>query len=160
MPHCLYIRLRRFSQKKTSQCSEPRGRSTYRTQDHVHTQNTAKVIVGHLAQVDLEALGSLISSIEWQLLDENYNRDSAHILFKFQIHIYSANAMQAGGGWIPLPERIAGTKVVINPHNEDDNCFIYAEQLGLVDISLDLIVDKLQFCRGWSESKVCSSTAA
>ena len=22
--------------------------------------------------------------------------------------------MQAGGGWIPLPERIAGTKAVIN----------------------------------------------
>ena len=97
-----------------------------------------KVIVGNLAQIDLEALGSLISSIEWQCLDENHNRDSAHILhniFEFRIHIYSANAMQAGGGWIPLPERIAGTKAVINPHNEDNYCFVYAVQLGLVDIS-------------------------
>ena len=39
--------------------------------------------------------------------------------------------MQAGGGWIPLPERIAGTKAVINPHNNDDYCFIYTVQLGL-----------------------------
>ena len=99
-----------------------------------------KVIVGNLAQIDLEALGSLISSIEWQCLDENHNRDSAHILhniFEFRIHIYSANAMQAGGGWIPLPEQIASTKAVINPHNEDDYCFIYAVQLGLVDISCE-----------------------
>ena len=97
-----------------------------------------KVVVGHLAQVDLEALGSLISSIEWQCLDENHNRDSVHILhniFEFQIHIYSANAMQAGGGWIPLPERIAGAKAVINPHNNDDYFFLYAVQLGLVDFS-------------------------
>ena len=98
-----------------------------------------KVIIGQLALVDLEALGSLISSIEWQCLDENHNRDSAHILhniFKFQIHIYSANAMQAGNGWIPLPENIAGAKAVINPHN-DDYCFIYAVQLGLVDFSYE-----------------------
>ena len=74
------------------------------------------------------------------VLDENHNRDSAHILyniFEFRIHIYFANAMQAGGGWIPLPEGIAGTKAVINPHNEDDYCFIYAVQLGLVDFSLE-----------------------
>ena len=92
--------------------------------------------MGHLEQVDLVALGSLISSIEWQCLDENHNRDSAHILyniFEFRIHIYSANAMQAGGGWIPLPTRIAGIKAVINPHNKDDYCFVYAIQLGLVD---------------------------
>ena len=66
-----------------------------------------KVVVGHLAQVDLEALGSLISSIEWQCLDENHNRDSAHILhniFEFRIHIYSVNTMQAGGGLIPSKE--------------------------------------------------------
>ena len=71
------------------------------------------MIVGHLAQIDLEALGSLISSIEWQCLNENHNCDSTHIIhniFEFRIHIYSANVMQAGGGWIPLPERIAGTK--------------------------------------------------
>ena len=77
-----------------------------------------KIVVGHLEQVDLVALGSLISSIEWQCLDENHNRDSAHVLyniFKFRIHIYSANAMQAGGGWIPLPERIRGVKALINP---------------------------------------------
>ena len=97
-----------------------------------------KVIVGDLAQIDLQALGSLISSIEWQCLDENHNRDSAHILhniFEFHIHIYSANVMQAGSGWIPLPERIADTKAVINPHNNDDYCFIYAVQLGLVNFS-------------------------
>ena len=55
-----------------------------------------KIIAGHLSQVDLEALGSLISSIEWQCLDENHNRDSAHIIYniiKFRVHIYSANAM-------------------------------------------------------------------
>ena len=40
-----------------------------------------KVIVGNLAQVDLEALGSLISSIEWQCLDKNHNHNSAHILY-------------------------------------------------------------------------------
>ena len=45
--------------------------------------------------------------------------------------------MQAGGGWIPLPERIRGVKALINPRNEDDRCFIYAVQLGLVDFSLD-----------------------
>ena len=32
-----------------------------------------KIVVGHLEQVDLVALGSLISSIEWQCLDENHN---------------------------------------------------------------------------------------
>ena len=32
-----------------------------------------KIIVGRLTQIDLEALGSLISSIEWQCLDENHN---------------------------------------------------------------------------------------
>ena len=88
----------------------------------------------------MEALRSLISSIEWQCLDENHNRDSAYILyniFEFRIHIYSANAMQAGGGWIPLPERIAAAKAVINPHNNDDYCFIYAVQLGLVDLSYE-----------------------
>ena len=76
-----------------------------------------KVILGNLAQIDLEALGSLILSIEWQCLDENHNRDSTHILyniFEFRIHIYSANMMQAGGGWIPLPAWIRGIKVVIN----------------------------------------------
>ena len=99
-----------------------------------------KIIVGHLEQIDLEALGSLISSIEWQCLDENHNRDSAHILhniFEFQIHIYLANMMQAGGGWILLPARIRGIKAVINPRNKDDYCFIYAVQLGLVDFSLE-----------------------
>ena len=40
-----------------------------------------KIIAGHLSQVDLEALGSLISSIEWQCLDENHNIDSAHIIY-------------------------------------------------------------------------------
>ena len=53
--------------------------------------------MGHLKQIDLEVLGSLISLIEWQCLDENHNRDSAHILyniFKFCIHIYSVNVMQ------------------------------------------------------------------
>ena len=40
--------------------------------------------------------------------------------------------------WLdPLPERIAAAKAVINPHNEDDYCFIYAVQLGLVDFSKD-----------------------
>ena len=60
-----------------------------------------KIVTGQLAQVDLEALGSLISSIEWQCLDENHNRDSAHVLyniFKFQIHIYSE--CNAGRRWL------------------------------------------------------------
>ena len=99
-----------------------------------------KIIVGHLVQIDLEALGSLISSIEWQCLGENHNRDSAHILyniFEFHIHIYSENAMQAGGGWIPLLKRIQDTKAVINPHNEDSYCFICAMQPGLVDFSFE-----------------------
>ena len=99
-----------------------------------------KVVVGRLTQIDLQALGSLISSIEWQCLDENHNRDLAHILhniFEFRIHIYSANAMQAGGGWIPLPAWIVGIKAVINPRNEDEYCFVYAVQLGLVDFSLE-----------------------
>ena len=64
-----------------------------------------KVITGQLAQVDLEALRSLISSIEWQCLDENHNRGSTHILhniIEFRINIYSANVMQTGSGWIPL----------------------------------------------------------
>ena len=65
-----------------------------------------KIVMGHLEQIDLEALSSLILSIEWQCLDENHNHNSAHILyniFKFQIHIYLVNTMQAGSGWIPLP---------------------------------------------------------
>ena len=98
-----------------------------------------KIIVGHLEQVDLEALRSLISSIEWQCLDENHNRDSVHVpynIFEFWIHIYLVNTMQAGGGWIPLPARIWGIKAVINPRNEDDYCFVYAVQLRLVDFSL------------------------
>ena len=98
-----------------------------------------KIVVGHLEQVDLEAFGSLISSIEWQCLDENHNQDSAHVLyniFEFQIHIYSANAMQAGGGWIPFQVQIHGIKAVINPRNEDDYCFVYMVQLSLVDFSL------------------------
>ena len=45
--------------------------------------------------------------------------------------------MQAGGGWIPLPAWIAGIKAVINPHNEDEYCFVYTVQLGLVDFSLE-----------------------
>ena len=75
-----------------------------------------KVIVGDLAQIDLQALGSLISSIEWQCLDENHNRDSAHILhniFEFRIHIYSANVMQAAGGFLfqrgLLTQRLSST---------------------------------------------------
>ena len=68
------------------------------TKNHEHMQNPAeypiiehwimfihrilqKIVVGRLTQIDLEALGSLISSIEWQCLDENHNQDSAHILY-------------------------------------------------------------------------------
>ena len=99
-----------------------------------------KIIIGLLAQINFKALGSLISSIEWQCLDKNHNRDSAHILhniFKFCIHIYSANTMQADGGWIPLPKRIQGIKAVINLHNEDNYCFLYSVQLGLIDFSYE-----------------------
>ena len=45
--------------------------------------------------------------------------------------------MQVGGGWIPLPARIRGIKAVINSCNEDEYCFVYAVQLGLVDFSLE-----------------------
>ena len=68
------------------------------TKNHEHVQNPEmpsitehrimfihrilqKIVMGHLEQVDLEALGSLISSIEWQCLDENHNQDSVHVLY-------------------------------------------------------------------------------
>ena len=97
-----------------------------------------KIIAGHLSQIDLEALGSLISSIEWQCLDENHNRDSAHIIYniiKFWVHIYSADAMQPGGGHIPFPEQLTAIKGVVNPLNEDDYCFLCAAYLGILDLS-------------------------
>ena len=61
--------------------------------------------------------------------------------------------MQAGGGWIPIPERIAKAKAVINPHNNDDYCFIYAVQLGLVDFSHEHNCWRITYLQNLSESR-------
>ena len=109
-----------------------------------------KIIIEQLAQIDLEALGSLISSIEWQCLDENHNRDSAHILhniFEFRIHIYSANTMKKGGGWIPLPERIAGTKAVINHTTMTTTASSMQCSSAWLTSPENTIADRFQICR-------------
>ena len=72
------------------------------------------------------------------MLDENHNRDSAHVLhniIEFRVNIYAAQKMKPGGSWFPLSKRIQDTKAVINPKNKDDRCFLYAVYLGLLDLS-------------------------
>ena len=65
-----------------------------------------KVIVGNLTQIDLEALRSLISSIEWQCLDENHNHDSAHILHNILVpHPHLQCKCNAGRWWLDPSSR-------------------------------------------------------
>ena len=88
--------------------------------------------------MDLEALVSLISSIEWQCW---MRTTTVTVLTSCTTSLSSRFTctvlMQCRRQLDPSPKRIAKAKAVINPHNNDDYCFIYTVQLGLVDFSCE-----------------------
>ena len=77
-----------------------------------------KIIQAPIEKEDYEHLGSLISAVEWQLLDDNHTRDSTHVvdnILEFHVHIYRAQMFRARGLYFKLPNRLTYSRAVINP---------------------------------------------
>ena len=67
-----------------------------------------KIIQAPTNKEDYQHLGSLISTVEWQLLDDSHTRDSAHAIanvLEFQIHVYRAQMFQAGWFLFQAPKQ-------------------------------------------------------